>query len=64
MSLHNGIDTVGWVSLGLYSETYGDGEQSNINNLFASLGMIEAGITLVALGGGIWSITIGMGMDM
>ncbi len=41
MALHGGIDTVAFVSNGLYSETYGLGEEQNIANLFASQGMIE-----------------------
>lgn len=41
MSLHNGIDTVAFVSLGLYTKTYGASEQSNINSLFVSLGLLE-----------------------
>jgi len=60
MSLHNGIDTVSWVSLGLYTDTFGaathtiiDGHpvvtQAGINSLFVSLGMFEAAQTI---GGG------------
>ena len=41
MSLWNGLDTVSWVSLGLYSETYGSTDQANLNILFASLGLLE-----------------------
>ena len=41
MSLHSGIDTVAFVSLGLYTKNYGDSEQANINNLYASLGLYE-----------------------
>jgi len=52
MSLHQGIDTMAWVSLGLYTEIYGLGEftiieghpivsQAGINSLFVSLGTIE-----------------------
>jgi len=41
MSLHNSIDTVAYVSCGLYTATYGSAAQANVNNLYASLGMIE-----------------------
>jgi len=41
MSLHNGIDTVSYISLGYYSETYGVGEEANIANLYSSLGLLE-----------------------
>ena len=51
MSLHNGIDTVGFVSLGLYTKTYGAADQKNINSLFVSLGLLEiAGTAVSALG--------------
>jgi len=42
MSLHNGIDTVAWVSIGLFTKTYGVADQENINSLFVSLGMLES----------------------
>jgi hypothetical protein len=42
MSLHNGVDTVAWVSLGLLTEGYGPSQQNNINTLFVSLGLIES----------------------
>jgi len=51
MSLHNGIDIVSWVSLGLYSETYSNRflgvvpDTQNIANLYASLGMLEQAIS-------------------
>lgn len=35
------VDPVAYVTLGNYSETYGAGEEANLANLFASLGMIE-----------------------
>ena len=41
MSLHNGIDTVGVVSVGQYTEAYGSGSPANIANLYVSLGMLE-----------------------
>ena len=41
MALHNGIDTVAIASFGVYSETYGAGEEGNIANLFASFGYLE-----------------------
>ena len=47
MSLHNGIDTCSWVSLGLFTTTYDSSEadQDNINKLFISLGLIETSST-------------------
>jgi len=41
MSLHSGIDTVAFVSNGVYTETYGSATLQNICNLFASYGIIE-----------------------
>jgi len=49
VSVHNGIDTVAWVSLGLYTKTVGSSTyvdahtqgQSSINSLFVSLGLVE-----------------------
>ncbi len=41
MSLHNGVDTVAWVSLGLYTKTFSSSEPQGIANLYASLGLIE-----------------------
>lgn len=41
MSLHSGVDTVGWVSLGLYTKTFGASLPQGIANLYASLGLIE-----------------------
>jgi len=41
MALHSGIDTVGFVSDGVYSKTYGSAGLANICNLFASYGLIE-----------------------
>jgi hypothetical protein len=35
------VDPVALAMVGCYSETYGDAEQQNICNLFASLGFIE-----------------------
>ena len=41
MALHNGIDTIGYASLGVFTKTYGAGAMRNICNLFASLGVFE-----------------------
>jgi len=41
MALHSGIDTVAYISNGIYSKTYGSGNSGNIANLFASLGLLE-----------------------
>lgn len=42
MALHNGIDTIGYVSCGWYSETYSSGAGSgNIASLFVSYGLLE-----------------------
>lgn len=41
MALQSGLDTVAIVSFGVYSETYGSGEGSNIANLVASFGYLE-----------------------
>lgn len=54
MSLHNGLDIVSWVSLGLYTETYGAATQANINNLFVSLGLLEDAPAGVAGGYHYW----------
>ena len=35
------VDPVALASLGCYSETYGNAEQQNLCNLYASLGYIE-----------------------
>ena len=35
------VDPVSYCSYGVYSETYGVGEEANIANQFASLGMVE-----------------------
>ena len=47
MSLHQGLDTVAWVSLGLFTKTYdaSEADQDNINKLFVSLGLIETSST-------------------
>ena len=45
MSLHNGIDTCAWITLGLYTCTndpWGDPDQQHINNEFVSFGLIES----------------------
>lgn len=41
MSLHAGIDTVAFVSSGLFTKTYGASEQANINSLYVSRGLLE-----------------------
>ena len=41
MSLYNGIDPTAVASLGVYSETFGVGEEGNIANLAASFGLFE-----------------------
>lgn len=41
MSLHNGLDTVAIVTIGIYSKTYGSTDGNNIANLFVSLGLFE-----------------------
>lgn len=47
MALQSGIDTVAFVSNGVYSETYGSTGQANINNLFAFYGLLEDAPTAV-----------------
>ncbi len=42
MSLYNGIDPTAIASFGVYTETYGAGEEGNIANLVASFGLLEA----------------------
>lgn len=55
MSLHNGIDTCAFVSLGLFTKTFGastytiiDGHpvvtQAGVNSLFVSLGLVESAV--------------------
>ncbi len=41
MSLYNGIDPTAIASLGVYTETYGVGEEGNVANLVASFGLFE-----------------------
>ena len=41
MSLHNGIDTIGVLSYGVFSKTYGVGEEGNTANIYSSLGYFE-----------------------
>ena len=47
MSLRNGLDTVAIVTAGVYSETYGSADKSNIASLYASLGLLEDAPALV-----------------
>ena len=42
MSLHGGLDTVGIISHGVYTETYGVAEEGNVANVYTSLGFLEA----------------------
>lgn len=35
------VDTVSFSSLGVYSKYYGQGEEANLANLFASIGLLE-----------------------
>ena len=41
MSLHNGIDTVAIITLGVFTKTYGAAAPGNIANLYASFGYFE-----------------------
>lgn len=41
ISLHSGLDTVGIISIGRFSKTYGVGEEANLANLYVSLGLLE-----------------------
>jgi hypothetical protein len=41
VGLNNGVDTVAFVSGGMYSETYGSAEMPNRVNLFCSYGLFE-----------------------
>jgi hypothetical protein len=41
MSLHSGIDTVGYISGGCFTKTYGASAPANIANLYASRGLFE-----------------------
>ena len=41
MSLYNGIDPTAIASLGVYTETYGVGEERNVANLYVSFGYLE-----------------------
>lgn len=41
MSLHSGLDTVGIISHGLFTKTYGASAPANIANLYVSLGFFE-----------------------
>lgn len=42
MSLHNGIDTTAYVSLGNFSKTYGASDTDQTADLFVSLGLFES----------------------
>ena len=41
MALRNGIDTISYLTHGVYSETYGAADPENIASLFLSLGLLE-----------------------
>lgn len=41
MSLHNGIDTIAWVSLGFFSKEAGVSQPTYRASIYASLGLIE-----------------------
>jgi len=41
MSLHSGLDTVGIITGGVFSKTYGAGEEANLANLYSSRGLLE-----------------------
>ena len=41
MSLDSGLDTVGIISGGVFSKTFGVGEEGNLANLYASRGLLE-----------------------
>lgn len=45
MALHSGIDTVAFISDGVYSETYGSATLKNLCNLFAFYGLEEDAIS-------------------
>ena len=42
MSLHAGLDTVGIISHGVYTKTYGVGEEANVASIYASFGYLES----------------------
>jgi hypothetical protein len=43
MSLHNGIDTVSYLTVGQYTKTYSSAVgQASMNVLFSSLGFLES----------------------
>lgn len=41
MALNGGIDTVSYLTIGLYSETYTSADAANIASLFVTLGLLE-----------------------
>ena len=41
MSLHGGIDTVGVISHGVFTKTYGVDEEANVANIYVSFGYLE-----------------------
>ena len=41
MALHNGLDTVGIVSCGVWTKNYGSAQGANIASLFISYGLVE-----------------------
>ena len=42
MALHNGIDTVAVISLGVYSKTYGQADGDELASLHTSFGLFES----------------------
>jgi len=53
MSLHAGLDTCGIISHGVFTKTYGVGEEANVANVYASFGYYEDAAE-AADGGGGW----------
>lgn len=56
MSLHSGLDTVAIATAGLFSKTYGSTGQKYINNLYASLGLLEDAPALAPIVSGWWNL--------
>lgn len=66
MSLHNGIDTIAITSNGVYSTTYGVGEEGNTANLVSSLGYLEdapAAVLITILNRGLGRIGLNLTLD-
>ena len=56
MALHNGVDTVSILSMGVYSETYTSVTPSAIASLLTSFGLLEDAPVLVVVPGSSWGI--------